>query len=139
MRENAAKHIAESMAVLEGFDPAKLAAEMEQAGREWASEDALASQMEETRKSILAQYQLEFMAEGMISKPGMNSKPISATAAELKALADQRYQLHLEMMVEARKRANAARVRYDSIRVKLELMRSLQATIRNEMAMNRFS
>lgn len=139
MRDTPAKHIAESMAILEGFDPAKLSAEMEQAGRDWAHEDALASQMEETRKSLLAQYQLEFMSEGLVAKPGMNAKPISATAAELKALADQRYMLHLEMMVEARKRANSARVRYDSVRVKLELMRSLQATIRNEMAMNRFN
>ena len=40
-------------------------------------------------------------------------------------------------MVLRRKDANRARVRYDMGRMKLELMRSLQSTLRNEMYLNR--
>jgi len=118
------------------FDPYRLTQEVIQAGEEWAEQDAAASALEETRRTLLAKLVLEVTESGYRSG-GAGEKPraISATAAESRALADPRYEQHLELMVMARKEANRMKVRYDMGRMRLELMRSLQATMRNEMRM----
>ena len=54
------------------------------------------------------------------------------------ALKDSRYEAHIEMMIQARKEANKAKVRYDMGKMQLELIRSLVATLRDEMRMNSF-
>lgn len=123
--------------VLRDFDPNKLTAEVITTGEEWADQDAAASSLEETKKTLLARITLEFIEGGVKSGAlGDKPKPMSATAAELRALSDARYEQHLELMVRARQEANRSRVRYDLGRMKLELMRSLQATMRNEMRMS---
>jgi hypothetical protein len=48
------------------------------------------------------------------------------------ALADEEYTSFVEGMVQARKAANKARVRYDSAKVLAELRRSQEATRRAE-------
>lgn len=118
------------------FDPYRLTQEVIEAGEEWAEQDAAASALEETRRTLLAKLVLE-VVEGGYRSGGAGDKPraISATAAESRALADPRYEQHLELMVHARKEANRMKVRYDMGRMRLELMRSLQATLRNEMRM----
>lgn len=135
MSKNTADIIAN---ILENFDPETLARELMAAGEEWADADAAASLLEETKKSLHAKLCLEYVAEGVPSgKPNVPAKPMSQAQAESKALADDRYQLHLKRMVEARKESNAKRVRYDTGKLKVELLRSLQATIRQELHMNR--
>lgn len=92
------------------------------AGEDWADQDAAASLLEETRKSVLARLMMECPAP-------------SSTAKEMYALADVEYKKHVEGMVGARKVANKARVRYDSARVLAELRRSEESTRRAEMTL----
>lgn len=122
------------------FDPDRLTQEVIAAGEEWAEQDAAASSLEETKKSLLAKIVLE-ITEGNFRSGDLGDKPkaISIAAAESRALADPRYEQHLELMVFARKEANRMRVRYDLGRMRLELIRSLQATLRNEMRISSHS
>lgn len=120
-------------AYLKNFDPQALTASVIDAGEEWADEDAAASALEETRKTVLAEITLEVQAAALVEKGA--KLPISQ--AETKAMADPRYREHIEQMVTHRKLANRARVRYDMGKMRLELMRSVQATLRNEMFLNR--
>lgn len=124
--------------LLKDFDPNKLTADVIVIGEDWADQDAAASSLEETRKTVLAQLQLEYTLEGVSVGRGTDKpKPMPATQAEMRALADPRYEQHLELMVLARKEANRSRVRYDMGKMRLELYRSLQATMRQEMNMTR--
>lgn len=123
-------------ALLREFDPNRLTHEVITLGEEWVDKDAAANSLEETKKTLLARLQLEYMA-GSYTSGGAGEKPkaLPVSQAELKALSDPRYEQHLELMVSARQEANRMRVRYDLGRMRLELMRSLQATMRNEMRM----
>ena len=126
---------------LQEFDPVRLTAEVIETGETWADRDAAASALEEARKTILAELTLEYIAVAAVESSGGDAKAtrtgMPASRAEMKALADPRYKEHLSQMVLRRKDANRARVRYDMGRMKLELMRSLQSTLRNEMYLNR--
>lgn len=121
---------------MRNFDPAALANEVIALGEEWADMDAAASALEETRKTVLAKRTLEFI-EG--SQSLGKARGMSVAQAETNALADPTYETHLELMVEARKNANRARVRYDLGRMRLELLRTHQATLRNEMRLSGFA
>ena len=114
----------------ETFNPEKLAKKMEEAGLDWSDKDAAASILEENRKTVLANIVLEYMEIGT-----GNGRPMSQSLAETKALADPRYGEHLTTMVNSRKLANRARVRYDSVKAELELNRTLQSTLRAEMSL----
>lgn len=89
------------------------------AGEEWADKDAAATLLEETRKSVLAKIKNE-------------SGEKSDAAKETIALCAGEYLAHVESMVEARRVANKARVRYDSAKTLAELRRSEEATRRAE-------
>lgn len=128
--------ISEQVSALRNFDPARLTAEVIDQGETWADLDAAASALEETRKTVLAKRALEFIEDSL---SGGKARAMSAAQAELKALADPTYEEHLNLMVEARKNANRARVRYDLGRMRLELLRTAQATLRNEMRMSSFT
>lgn len=119
---------------LKDFDPNKLTQEVIRVGEAWADQDAAASSLEETKKTLLAKLTLEYMASGH-SGGGVGERPraIPVSHAEMRALADPRYEQHLELMVQARNESHRSRVRYDMGKMKLELMRSVQATMRNEM------
>lgn len=92
------------------------------AGEDWADLDAAASLLEETRKSVLAKLMNEASHSSMAGK-------------EMQALADGEYKKHVEGMVNARRAANKARVRYDSAKVLAELRRSEESTRRAEMTL----
>jgi hypothetical protein len=119
---------------LKSFDPNVLADEVIRVGEQWADNDAAASALEETKKTMLARLTLEYL-EGHSKSGGLGEKPrpMPVSQAELRALCDGRYEQHIDLMVAARKEAQIYRVRYDLGRMRLELMRSLQATLRNEM------
>ena len=98
-------------------------------GLEWAEKHEVASLLEETRKTLLAQIITEILAASRAS----GKKGVSFAQAETEALADVRYETHLREMTEARREANKAKVRHDTAGVRLEMLRSLMATQREEM------
>lgn len=95
-----------------------------EAGENWADLDAAASALEETAKSVLGKLVLEHMQSGM-----------PAGKAEHAARASEEYQEHVASMVEARRKANRARVRWIVGQSHVELMRSMESTRRAEMTM----
>lgn len=121
--------------LLETFNPERLTAEVVALGEKWADQDAAASALEETRKTYLARLTLEHVSGGKSGKLGEAPRPMPVNQAELRALADERYEQHIDLMVAARREAHRARVQYDLGKMRLELTRSLQATMRNEMRM----
>lgn len=104
------------------MDPDKIYESLVKAGEDWADAQAAADLLEETRKSVLARL--------------MNLSAVASIAGkEMMALADPEYTGFLEGMVQARKVANKARVRYDSARILSELRRSQESTRRAEMSL----
>lgn len=116
---------------LKEIDPRTATDEAITAGERWADDDGAASTYEETRKSLLAKLTLEYMSGG-VSSAGGTSRTMPVNQAELRALTDIRYESHLDLMVKARKEAHRSRVRYDMQKMRLELLRSVQATLRAE-------
>lgn len=104
------------------FDPDKTYNALVKAGEEWADANAAADALEEMKKSMLAKLMLDSVGTSLGQK-------------EMLALADESYSDYLTNMVNARKAANKARVRYDSAKTLAELRRSQQATARAEMTM----
>lgn len=101
------------------FDPEAIYRRLESAGDDWVDKNAAAEILEETKKTVLAQLMGSELA-------GTNAE------RERKALGDPAYRLHLTNMVTARKEANRARVRYDSVRVLAEMRRTQESTRRAE-------
>lgn len=91
-------------------------------GEDWADKDAAASLLEETRKSVLAKLKNETDLK-------------SEAAKESAALCRPEYKEHVELMINARREANRARVRYDSAKVLAEMRRSEESTRRAEMTL----
>jgi hypothetical protein len=106
------------------IDPHKIAEELSQRGMAWADADAAANALEETRKSVIA----EAIADQYADDP-----KVSYAKAETFALASQKVRDHVKAMVDARKAANRARVRWDTYKAWLELIRTQEATKRAEM------
>lgn len=104
------------------FDPEKAFDAIVRAGEDWADKEAAAQLLEETRKAVLA----KLMVESAVASIG---------GKEMTALADPEYKRFVEGMVNARKAANKARVRYDSSKVLAELRRSQESTRRAEMSL----
>ena len=104
------------------IDAAKEAAEMAKRGLEWAEADGIARQLEETKSTLLAQIASEHAKE-------------SAAKADLLARADPRYATHITGMVEARTRANKAKVKFDTYRAYVEMLRTNSATDRAMMSL----
>lgn len=104
------------------FDPDKIAAEHRKRGDEWADTDAAYRALDEASKSILAEIKGDYLGSCK-----------SATEAETRALASNRYKDHLAALAEARRAANRARVAYDTYKAWLELKRTQAANTRAEM------
>lgn len=101
------------------FDPDRIYKQLTECGEEWVDKNAAAELLEETRKTVLAE--LAAVEHG------------SMAAKESAALANPAYKLHLTNMVAARKEANRARVRYDSMKVLAEMRRTQESTRRAEI------
>jgi len=89
----------------------------------WSDKFAQAEFMEEVKKIKISELICRFMEEDSCSR----------ALAETKALASPEYRDHVSRMVEARREANRARVQYDALRTKSELVRTYEATRRAEM------
>jgi hypothetical protein len=94
-------------------------------GEEWAEQDAAARLYEELENSRLAQLTLEVIA----------AERCSRVQAEQTAQASDEYQQHIRDMVEARRKANRLKVRWESAKMWVELMRSQNANRRAEMGL----
>ena len=101
------------------FDPDKIYRQLIECGESWVDTNAAAELLEETRKTVLAEL--------------MNKEHGSQNAKESAALANPAYKLHLVNMVTARKEANRAKVRYDSMKVLAEMRRTQESTRRAEI------
>lgn len=102
------------------MDPEKIYDSLVRAGEEWAEMEAAASLLEETRKSVLA-------------KAMQDAEGTTIASREMNALASDTYADFVNGMVNARKAATKAKVRYDSAKVLAELRRSQESTRRAEM------
>lgn len=106
------------------FDPNTLTTRLVKAGEEWADKDAAATLLEETKSTVLSQLiQIQL---------GQNDS-LSMAKAEVLAKSTQAFREHLAKMVEARKEANKARVRWISGQAHVDLIRSMEASRRAEM------
>jgi len=103
-------------------DPRPLADRLIAAGESWADLNAAAAALEETADTVLAKILSEHF-----DKPEWKARAV--------AKSDDRYTGHIKLMVDARQAANRARVRYDSGKAYVELMRSAEATKRAEMTL----
>lgn len=92
----------------------------EELGLEWADADAAASALEDCRKSVLA--------ECLLSVEGK-----TVGEREARAECDPRYAQHLTALGAARKARNRARVKYDVMRLRIEIWRTKSATHRAAM------
>lgn len=104
------------------LDPSRVFARLVELGEFWADAHAGASILEETEKPLLAKLTLARMGNGK-----------SRAQAETEALATPDYEQHVRDMVEARRKANVAKVRHTSAMVWAELLRSASANRRAEM------
>lgn len=100
------------------FRPEDIYRQLLECGDDWVDKNAAAELLEETKKSVLAEL--------------MNDLQGPATERERRALADPAYKLHLTNMTSARKEANRARVKYDSMKVLAEMRRTQESTRRAE-------
>lgn len=103
------------------FDPEAIFQKLLEAGESWADKEAAAEVLEETKKTVLAEIMGGFQG--------------STAERERNALADGAYKHHLKTMTAARKEANRARVRYDSMKVLAELRRTQESTRRAEASL----
>jgi hypothetical protein len=101
-------------------DPARLAHGIVQRGELWADCNAAADLLEETKGTLLAKITKEHL-------------DLPAWKAEAMAKADPRYEEHIKSMVDARRLANLARVKYDGAKAMGEFARSAESTRRAEM------
>lgn len=116
---------------IDTIDPAQLVQKVVEAGESWADAEAAAQSMEDTRKRLLAELTLQYLA---VPKADGKTR-MSQAAAESHAMADPKYGAHLDMAVEMRREANKLRVRYDLGKVYIDLLRSREATRRAETRM----
>lgn len=91
-------------------------------GEDWADKDAAANVLEKNKDSVLAKFKNKVDAK-------------SDAAKETQALCNPEYRAYLDSMVEARRVANRAKVKYDSAKTLSELRRSEEATRRAEMTL----
>lgn len=101
------------------YSPDEVFRQLEDAAEKMCDTEAVAKQMEEMKKSILASLTLEYLA-------GEKSR----TAAEVRALADDRYATHITGMVEAARLANRAKAHYHNLRALADARRTQEASIR---------
>ena len=93
---------------------------MSQAGAEWADLQSAANILEDTRHSVLAKLMLK------------SSAP-SVAAREIEARASDEYQCHVRATQEASAKALKAKVKYEAIKVWIDLKRTESANERAAM------
>ena len=100
--------------------PDRLHARIVELGEAWADADAAAALLEETKKVVAARLFL-------------NAAGKSVAEREAMALASDDYRQHIASMVEARRVAQRAKVKYDGSKTWVDMVRSLESTERTRM------
>lgn len=98
--------------------------QMQHLGSKWADLHAEAELLEESKKCVLATITLHYMNDGD-----------NKSAGEAKAFAAPEYLEHVRKMVEARRKANQAKVEFEGIKTHMNLTRTYEASRRAEMQM----
>ncbi len=106
------------------IDTDRLCDEAEQAGYAHADAKAAFEALDQTRKSVLANGMKSYLEDGM---------PVSK--AETMALADPAYLDFIRRMVAAGRAADRARVHFDILKTRIELLRTNASTERAAMSM----
>jgi hypothetical protein len=106
------------------IDIDSLCDEAESAGLAWADAKAAYEALEQTRKSVLAQGMRSYIEEGL-----------PTNKAETNALAEPSYLEFVGRMVKAGHAADRARVRWDILRTRIELIRTNASTERAAMSL----
>ncbi len=106
------------------IDIDRLCDEAQEAGLAWADAKSAFEALDQTRKSVLANGMKSYLEDGM---------PVSK--AETMALADPAYLDFIRRMVAAGRAADRARVHYDILKTRIELLRTNSATERAAMSM----
>ncbi len=100
------------------YSPDQIEERLRLAGEEWAEKNAAAELLEETKRIVF-------------SKLCNTFNLTSEAAKEKKAYAHPDFEEHIKNMIEARRVANKARVKFDSGRIWVDLLRSKEATERH--------
>jgi hypothetical protein len=98
----------------------KIYQELIDAGNDWADKDAAANLLEEGKRTLVSQIASAVQSNSRVER-------------EEEALRSPGYTDYVASMVEARRVANRARVRYQAIQTLAELRRSQESTRRQEM------
>lgn len=107
------------------IDADKLAKQLGERGEMWANTQAAFRALEDTEKSILAKHTQHFMSAGARSQ----------AAAESQARACVEYCEFLEAKATARHEYGLATVKYETMKVYIEMQRSNKAYERTQMGM----
>lgn len=91
-----------------------------EAGEDWADKQSAANVLEDTKNAVLAKLMLKSTAS-------------SVAAKEVEAKASAEYEAHVVATQKAVAEAIKAKVRYDSMRVWVDLKRTEAANLRAEM------
>lgn len=102
------------------LDGSRAYQELLEVGTDWCDKNAAADLLEEQKHSVLSEIKLACTEK-------------SDAARETWARASIRYQRFLGEMVEARRLANRARVKYDAVKTLAELRRTEETSRRTEM------
>lgn len=102
------------------FDTDRAYAELMDAGNAWADALAAADLLDECRLSVLSECKLL-------------SDEKSDAARETEARASTRFKGFLSEMIEARRIANRAKVKYDTLKTLAEMRRTEESTRRAEL------
>ena len=99
------------------IDANELFRKLQEAGSEWADLQSAANVLEDTTKSVLARLM-------------MKSSAPSVAAREMEATASKEYEEHIQATQQAKAKALKAKVRYEGIKVWIDLRRDESATER---------
>ena len=105
------------------INPEEIYNRLESVGIEWSGANAKAELLHECQKSELSEISLGYLDNGCKSM----------AEAEARARATERYKVYVGEMVEAKREANDAKVRYAAAQAWFEGMRTQAATLRQEM------
>ena len=106
------------------LDPNKVAYDIERSGKAWAQLHHAATLLEKSEKAVLSQ---------LTNAERKEDPSISRKEAEDIARGSDQYLDHIYAMVEARRKANIAKVEWMASQARFEAMRTAESTRRAEM------
>lgn len=106
------------------FDPDKIFHEVSSVGEDWADKKSAYEALDDNTKSVLAAITGLYM-------DGKESK----ASSEVRALASRDYRDHLAAVAKARAEFLRAQVKYDTLKMLVELRRSQESSRRAEMSL----